>query len=246
MVLYTRRFLYGEHMGVRLQKLLASCGITSRRKAEWLIANGRVLVNGEVVTELGARAFETDEIIVDGERMVPQEKVYIMLNKPSDIITSAKDNYGRKTVLDLVPKDVRLFPVGRLDYETSGLLFLTNDGDWANKLTHPSMKVEKTYVATVKGIPTRNELMAFRRGLLVDGKLTAPCSAELISPGTIKITLHEGRNRQVRKMCEAIGHPVVSLKRVSIGSFELGDLGPGQWRYLTDIEVLEAVLPRNI
>ena len=231
-------------MGVRLQKLLASCGITSRRKAEWLIANGRVLVNGEVVTELGARAFETDEITVDGEKLVLQEKMYIMLHKPAGIITSVKDERGRKTVLDLVPKDVRLFPVGRLDFETSGLLFLTNDGEWANKLTHPSMKVEKTYVATVKGMPTRNTLMAFRRGLLVDGKLTAPCNAELIGPSTIKIVLHEGRNRQVRKMCEAIGHPVVSLKRVSIGSFELGELAPGQWRHLTDIEVLDAILPK--
>lgn len=231
-------------MGIRLQKLLANSGIASRRKAEWLIANGRVMVNGEVVTELGARAFETDDITVDGQKLVSQEKTYIMLNKPADIITSVKDNIGRKTVLDLVPKDVRLFPVGRLDYETSGLILLTNDGEWANKLMHPSMKVEKTYIASVKGIPTRNDLMAFRRGLLVEGRLTAPCKAELIAPSVIKIVLQEGRNRQVRKMCEAIGHPVVSLKRISIGSFELGELAPGEWRYLTDIEVLEAILPK--
>ena len=223
----------------RLQKLLAMAGIASRRKAELLIQEGRVFVNGNAVTELGAKALATDDIKVDGTKINIEKKVYVMLHKPTGVISSAKDNFGRRTVLDLVSCGVRLFPVGRLDYETSGLLLLTNDGEWANKLMHPSRKVKKTYVAKVSGLATEQSLKAFREGIYMEGKKTAPCEIEMISDSTAKIVLHEGRNRQVRKMCESIGLEVQSLKRISIGELQLGELKVGEWRYLTRDEVEE-------
>ena len=227
---------------IRLQKLLAKAGVASRRKAELLIQEGRVFVNGKAVTELGAKAQTTDEISVNGKKIVFEEKKYVMLHKPMGVISSAKDNFGRKTVLDLVPRNVRLFPVGRLDYDTSGLILLTNDGEWANNLMHPSKKISKTYIAKVRGLPTENDLRAFREGLVIDGKKTAPSDIMMISDNAVKIVLFEGRNRQVRKMCDAIGLEIVSLMRISIGSLELGRLKPGEWRYLTASEVLELTL----
>ena len=231
---------------IRLQKLLAIAGVTSRRKAELLILEGRVLVNGEAVTELGAKAQLTDDITVDGIKLSIQKKTYIKLYKPMGVISSAKDNFGRKTVLDLVPCDVRLFPVGRLDYDTSGLILLTNDGEWANKLMHPGNKVNKTYIAMFDGTPTEEGLEAFREGLYIEGKKTAPCKIFMLSKDSAKITLHEGRNRQVRKMCEAIGLEVLKLKRVSIGALELGKLKPGEWRYLTEEEIHHATQNPNL
>ena len=224
---------------IRLQKLLAMAGVASRRKAELLISKGRVFVNGTKVTELGAKALATDDIVVDGTKINFEKKTYVMLHKPTKVICSAKDNFSRKTVLDIVQIDVRLFPVGRLDYDTSGLILLTNDGEWANKLMHPSKKVNKTYIAQVKGLVTEDSLKEFREGLLIDGKKTAPSEIEVISEDALKIVLYEGRNRQVRKMCEAIGLEVLCLKRVAIGQLELGGLKPGEWRYLTDDEVKE-------
>ena len=222
---------------IRLQKLLAMAGIASRRKAEKLILEGRVLVNGEVVTELGAKASASDIITVDGVQINLEKKTYVMLHKPTGIICSAKDNFNRKTVLDLVPSDVRLFPVGRLDYDTSGLILLTNDGEWANKLMHPRNKIKKTYIAKIRGQVTECILAKFRGGIYIERKKTAPAEIEMISKSTAKIVLHEGRNRQVRKMCETIGLVVLSLKRVSIGGLQLGELLPGEWRYLTDSEL---------
>ena len=231
---------------IRLQKLLAMAGFASRRRAEFLILEGRVSVNGKAVTELGAKASETDDIAVDGASINFEKKIYVMLHKPTGVISSAKDNFGRKTVIDLVQSDVRLFPVGRLDYDTSGLMLLTNDGEWANNLMHPSKKINKTYLAKLDGQLTEDKLQAFRQGLFIEGKTTAPSQIKVISGNMVKITLHEGRNRQVRKMCEAIGLEVLSLKRTSVGGLKLGDLKPGEWRYLTGEETHHAKQDSNL
>ncbi|MCL1862647.1 MAG: rRNA pseudouridine synthase [Defluviitaleaceae bacterium] len=226
---------------MRLQKILAQAGVASRRKAEELIAEGRVCVNGKVAT-LGTKADVTDKITIDGEPLsAPQKKRYIMLHKPQGVVTTARDQFDRSCVLELVPSDVRVFPVGRLDYDTSGLLFLTNDGEWANALTHPSYEVEKKYIATFYGIPSEQALNAFRAGIEIDGRLTLPTKIKIIAHektiSTAQIIIREGRNRQVRKMCEAIGHPLLSLKRVEIGKIKLADLPTGEWRELTEKEV---------
>ena len=239
-------------MYIRLQKILANAGVASRRKAEEMISAGRVTVNGAVAA-LGAKAAPCDEICVDG---VPlgraQKKSYIALHKPAGIVTTVSDQFGRATVMDFVPDHTRFFPVGRLDCDTGGLLFLTNDGDWANALAHPSREVRKVYIATIRGTPTDAELRRFREGIKIDGRKTAPAEIEISrrssTETTVKITIHEGRNRQVRKMCDAIGHPVVTLKRVAIGGVKLGDLPAGKWRYLSDSEVaktLGAESPRS-
>jgi 23S rRNA pseudouridine2605 synthase len=227
---------------VRLQKLLANAGVASRRKAEEMITAGRVAVNGEVVSELGAKALETDTITVDGVPLGAEpEKMYIMLHKPEGVVTTAADPFGRPTVMDYIPTHVRLFPVGRLDNDTSGLLFLTNDGDWANQLTHPSHEVNKTYLATIQGEPTEEEMRTFETGIEIDGRLTA--KAEIVIVGRdgdktmVRITIHEGRNRQVRKMCAAIHHPVIMLKRVAVGEVKLGNLAVGKWRNLSESEL---------
>ena len=237
-------------MKVRLHKLLAAAGIASLRSAEKMIAAGRVTVNGEVVTQQGASAKPDDIIAVDGKPIntAPDEKIYIMLHKPTGVVTTVTDPFNRPTVMDCVKEfsdggKARLFPVGRLDFNTSGLLLLTNDGDWANALIHPKHEVRKTYIATIKGIPTEETLQRFRQGIKLDGRLTAPCEIALKKPSPkssktqVSITIKEGRNRQVRKMCEAIGHPVITLKRVEVGGIQLGDLPRGKWRHLTEQEV---------
>ncbi|MCL2225933.1 MAG: rRNA pseudouridine synthase [Defluviitaleaceae bacterium] len=239
-------------MEIRLQKILANAGVASRRKSEELIAEGRVTVNGIVITELGAKAKTKDKIEVDGVPVgrAPRKKTYIMLHKPEGVVTTVADQFDRPTVMDYLPADRRLFPVGRLDYETSGLIFLTNDGDWANALTHPKSEIRKTYIAEIKGEPTEAELKKFREGIKLtekdsqsnkkNSRKTAPAEIEILRtkiPTTkVRITIHEGRNRQVRRMCDAIGHPVKSLKRVSIGDVKLGDLPQGKWRHLTEGE----------
>lgn len=233
---------------IRLQKWIAQAGIASRRKAEEIIQAGRVCINGVVITELGAKANpNTDKVTVDGKpaELNRQEKIYVMLHKPEGVVTTVTDLFGRTTVIDILPADMttRLYPVGRLDYDTSGLIFLTNDGDWTQKVTHPKYEVKKTYVAVVKGIPSEQLLKKFRDGLKIDNKKTAPCQAVIdekkkqVNATTLRITIHEGRNRQVRKMCDAIGHPVIKLKRVAVGDVKLGDLKKGEWRYLTAQEV---------
>jgi 23S rRNA pseudouridine2605 synthase len=224
--------------GERLQKVLAQAGLGSRRSCEGLIADGRVKVNGEVAV-LGTRAdAESDRIEVDGVPIgVRPGLVHYLLNKPAGVVTTASDPQGRPTVVGLVPSEPRVFPVGRLDADTEGLLLLTNDGELAHRLTHPSFGVDKEYLAEVEGRPSRGAVRRLREGIELDDGPTAPAKVSAVGDNVLRITIHEGRNRQVRRMCEAVGHPVRRLVRVRIGP--LGDrrLAPGEWRPLTQAEV---------
>ena len=228
---------------IRLQKHLAECGIASRRKAEEYILAGRVTVNGKPVSELGAKVDPATEIVAfDGKTVSQEKKTYVLLHKPEGYVTTASDEHGRPTVTDLVRDvPVRLSPVGRLDYSTSGLLLLTNDGELLYRLTHPKHEISKTYIIRVSGIPTADSINRLRDGVIIDGRKTARSKAVMIKNdgvnASLRLTIHEGRNRQVRKMCAAIGHDVLYLKRVSTGKISLGDLPKGQWRYLTEEEV---------
>ena len=229
---------------IRLQKILAQAGVASRRAAEKLIAEGRVTVNGETVREMGTKADPaSDDIRVDGRRVKPAERLrYILLNKPAGFITTRSDPQRRRTVLDLLA-GVReyVYPVGRLDYDTEGLLLLTNDGDLAAALTHPRHGVERTYEARVAGMPDHEALERLRKGIPLDGKRTLPADVVLLNKsgreGVLLITIREGRNRQVRRMCEAVGHPVDKLKRVKIGPLSDRMLRRGAWRDLTAEEI---------
>lgn len=223
--------------GERLQKVLASTGWGSRRVCEELIAEGRVTVNGEVAV-LGRRVdAEHDLIEVDGAPVgVRPGLVYYLLNKPAGVLTTAKDTHGRKTVVDLVPAEPRVFPVGRLDADTEGLLLLTNDGDITHRITHPSHGVEKEYLVHVKGRLTPGQLRQLRDGVELEDGITSPAQASQPSPGIIRLTIHEGRNRQVRRMCEAIGHPVMRLVRTRVGPITDRSLRPGDWRELSTAE----------
>lgn len=233
-------------MRERLQKYLARCGVASRREAEKMITQGRVEVNGKIVTTLGTTVDPaTDVVKVDG-RIVkePEKLVYIMLNKPAGFVTTASDDRGRPTVLDLVKHvPARVFPVGRLDMDTEGLLLLTNDGDLAYRLTHPKFEVKKTYHALVEGQPSRQDLDKLRNGVMLNGRLTAPAQVRVIGHQKgctlLEITIHEGRNRQVRRMLDKVGHPVVHLRRVKMAGLELGNLPLGKARYLTQEEIKE-------
>jgi 23S rRNA pseudouridine2605 synthase len=225
----------------RLQKVLARVGWGSRRTCDELIADGRVTVNGEIA-ELGRRIDpEHDRVEVDGAPIGTRpDLVYYLLNKPAGVVTTAKDTHGRATVVDLVPADPRVFPVGRLDADTEGLLLLTNDGELANRIAHPSHGVDKEYLAEVGGgVVAAGKIRTLREGVLLDDGPTAPASVSQRHPGVLRITIHEGRKRQVRRMCEAIGHPVVRLVRVRIGPLRDGRLGPGEWRHLRKDEVLD-------
>jgi len=224
--------------GERLQKVLARVGIGSRRVCEDLIAEGRVLVDGEMAV-LGRRVDpETALIEVDGAPVgVRPDLVHYVLNKPAGVVTTADDPQGRPTVVGLVPDEPRVFPVGRLDVDTEGLLLLTNDGELAHRLTHPSYGVEKEYVAEVEGLPTRAVLRRLREGVELDDGPTAPARATLVDPSVVRLTIHEGRNRQVRRMCEAVGHSVVRLVRTRIGPLADRSLAPGAWRELPGAEV---------
>jgi 23S rRNA pseudouridine2605 synthase len=220
--------------GERLQKVLAQRGYGSRRVCEELIIAGRVTVNGETAT-LGSRIDpDADLVEVDGRPApVRPDLVYYLLNKPAGIITTARDTHGRPAVVDLVPAEPRVFPVGRLDADTEGLLLLTNDGELANRMTHPRYGVEKEYLATVQGGPVgQRALRTLRTGVELEDGLTAPAKVSQPSPGVLRITIHEGRNRQVRRMCEAVGHPVVRLVRVRIGPLTDRRLRPGEYREL--------------
>ena len=227
-----------SHEGDRLQKVLARVGIGSRRVCEDLIAEGRVLVDGEVAV-LGRRIdVETVLIEVDGAPVgVRPDLVHYLLNKPAGVVTTAHDPQGRPTVVGMVPTEPRVFPVGRLDLDTEGLLLLTNDGELTHRLTHPSFGVEKEYVAEVLGEPSRGALRRLREGIELDEGTTAPARAALLDPSVLRLTIHEGRNRQVRRMCEAIGHPVVRLIRTRIGPLADRSLAPGAWRELTGDEL---------
>jgi 23S rRNA pseudouridine2605 synthase len=227
-----------EHTGERLQKVLAARGFGSRRVCEDLIAEGRVTVNGEAAV-LGRRVeAETDRVEVDGVPVpIKPGLVYYLLNKPAGVVTTASDTHGRSTVVDLVPAEPRVFPVGRLDAETEGLLLLTNDGDLTHRLTHPSFGVDKEYLAEVEGTPSPGELRRLREGVELDDGVTAPAKVALVSETVVRLVIHEGRNRQVRRMCEAVGHPVRRLVRTRIGPLTDRSLRPGAHRALTEAEV---------
>jgi 23S rRNA pseudouridine2605 synthase len=227
-----------EGDGVRLQKVLAQAGLGSRRTCEDLIERGKVRVNGEVAV-LGRRVDpEIDVIEIGGAQIgVKAGLVHYLLNKPAGVITTASDPHGRPTVVDIVPAEPRVFPVGRLDADTEGLLLLTNDGDLTHRITHPSYGIEKEYLAEVQGSPSRGALRRLREGVELDDGMTAPAKVALLGDRTIRLTIHEGRNRQVRRMCEAVGHPVLRLVRTRIGSLYDRTLAPGEWRALSQDEV---------
>ncbi|MEM7341821.1 MAG: pseudouridine synthase [Actinomycetota bacterium] len=228
-----------DQEGERLQKALARAGLGSRRVCENLIADGLVTVNG-TVAQLGARVRSEDEVAVEGTVIsTAVGTVTYVLNKPKGTVTTAADTHGRPVVVDIVPDEPRVFPVGRLDLETEGLLLLTNDGGLAHRLTHPSFGVEKEYLAHVRGRPTRAVLRSLREGVELDDGMTAPAKAAIVAPGLIRLTIHEGRNRQVRRMCDAVGHPVLRLARTRIGPLVDRQLKPGQWRELTPSELLD-------
>jgi 23S rRNA pseudouridine2605 synthase len=229
----------------RLQKVLAHAGVASRRQSEELIRQGRVTVNGRVVTELGTKVDPAhDDIRVDGQRIqVAASHVYLMLNKPRGVLSTMEDARGRRALGDLVQAPVRLYPVGRLDASSEGLILLTDDGELANLLTHPRFEHEKEYRAFVNGRPSEEILAAWRRGIVLDGKPTAPAQVDVIrqEKGSthLRIVIHEGRKRQIRRIAALLGHPVRELKRVRLGPLELGTLETGQWRYLTVKEIRE-------
>jgi 23S rRNA pseudouridine2605 synthase len=227
---------------MRLNRYLAQAGVASRRAADAMIAAGRVTVDGEVVSDLGRRVEPGQRVAVDGRVAGTAERsAYLVLHKPAGVVTTMSDPQGRRTVADLVESPVRVYPVGRLDAETTGLLLLTNDGDLAHRLSHPSSGVVKTYQATVRGLPSNFELERLRRGLQLEDGLTAPASVRLLRGGdrtsVIELAIHEGRNRQVRRMLEAIGHRAVALHRPSYGPLSLGGLATGHVRALRPAEV---------
>jgi 23S rRNA pseudouridine2605 synthase len=224
--------------GIRLQKVLAQAGLGSRRVCEDLIERRRVRVNGEVA-ELGRRVDpEVDVVEVDGAQIgVRPGLVHYLLNKPAGVITTASDTHGRPTVVEMVPAEPRVFPVGRLDGDTEGLLLLTNDGDLGHRLTHPSFGVDKEYLVEVDGNPHRGVLRRLREGVELEDGLTAPAKVAVLGDHLLRITIHEGRNRQIRRMCEAVGTPVVRLVRTRIGPLTDRTLAPGEWRPLTQDEV---------
>ena len=224
--------------GERLQKVLARTGFGSRRGCEELIDEGRVKVNGRTAV-LGQRVdVEHDRVEVDGVPVgVRADLVHYLLNKPRGVVTTAQDPQGRPTVVSLVPDHPRVFPVGRLDADTEGLLILTNDGELAHRLTHPSFGVEKEYLAEVEGTPSPAALRRLREGVELEDGVTAPARASALAPNLVRISIHEGRNRQVRRMCAAVGHPVTRLVRTRIGPLAERGLAPGQWRGLTIAEV---------
>lgn len=229
---------------MRINKYLASSGIASRRKAEELIVAGKVSVNGKITTDLATDIDEQkDRVLVEGNQIKPSEKqVYIALNKPKGYICSASDEKGRKTILELVNSTERIFPIGRLDFDTEGLIFLTNDGDLAHRLMHPSYEIEKTYVANIAGEMMESELAVLRAGVVVEGEKYAPARVKRlkVEKGVtrVQIIIHEGRNRQIRKMFEAIGKEVLYLKRTAIGEIRLGGMSRKEYRQLTPAEVM--------
>lgn len=230
-------------MEERLQKYMSSCGVASRRKCEEIILSGKVKVNGVLVNEVGTKVDPSKDIVeYDGKIISKEEnKVYIMLNKPEGYISSVKDEKGRDTILDIVKVKERIYPIGRLDYDSSGLLLLTNDGEIYNKIIHPRVEIMKKYIAVVKGEITEKDIKKFEIGIDIGGYITAPAKLKIISldkdVSTVEIGIHEGKNRQIRKMCAALNHEVLSLKRISIGEIKLGYLKRGEYRNLNKEEV---------
>ena len=227
----------------RLQKVIANSGYCSRRKAEELIVNRKVIVNGVIVTELGTKVSGTDEIIINKKVLSRDEKEYILLNKPRGVVSTTSDDKNRKTVLDLVNSNKRLYPVGRLDYDTTGALLLTNDGELTNLLIHPRNKVDKLYIAKVKGLVFKEEAMTLQRGVVIDGVKTARCKVRVkkydkkTDTSLVEIIIHEGKNHQVKKMFDSIGHEVIKLKREMFAFLNVNGLKSGEYRYLSVKEV---------
>ncbi len=228
---------------IRLNKFLAQCGRASRRQGDLLIQQKRVMVNDQIITELGCQIDPvTDRVLVDGQLISPETEKLVILNKPEGYLVTARDPQGRKTIYELLSDiDIRLFPVGRLDYLTSGLLLLTNDGDLAHKLAHPRFHVRKTYQVLVAGMPGEKVLDQLRQGVRLEDGMTAPARVRVMkvkkNKTLLELKIYEGRKRQIRRMADAVGFPVMELKRVAIDQLSLGNLPSGQWRYLTDEEV---------
>ncbi len=233
------------NMEERLQKYLAECGIASRRKCEEYILQGKVQVNGKTITELGVKVNpEKDKITFEGKNVKQEDKkVYILLNKPIGYVTTSDEQFGRDKVLDLVKVRERVVPVGRLDMYTSGALILTNDGDFVYKVTHPKHEITKTYTVTVKGIIQNEEVEQLKNGVKIDDYITRPAKVKILKTdeekdiSRLEITIHEGKNRQVRKMCESVGRKVIALHRSKIGNIGVKDIELGKWRYLKSFEV---------
>lgn len=229
----------------RLQKVIANSGLVSRRKAEELIEKGRVKVNGIVIREMGYKVSENAQIEVDGVKVTKDEKVYFLLNKPRGVVTTTKDDKHRKTVIDLVETDKRIYPVGRLDYDTTGALILTNDGEFANLLMHPKSNIDKVYIAKVKGIAKGEEINLLKKGIELDGTLVKATRVKLrkvdakTATSMIEITVHEGKNHQIKRMCESVGLEVIKLKRERIAFLDVRSLPSGEYRVLNKKEVHE-------
>ena len=227
----------------RLQKIIANSGICSRRKAEKLILAGKVIVNGEVITQLGTKVNEKDEIIVDGKVLEKEEHVYFLLNKPRGVVTTASDDKGRTTVVDLIDTDKRIYPVGRLDYDTTGALILTNDGEFANLMMHPSNEIDKVYLAKVEGIATGKEVKELENGVVVDGNVLSSSRVKIKKinkekeESFIELTIHEGKNHQVKKMLESVKLPVIKLTRERIAFLTVDKLKSGEYRKLSNKEI---------
>ena len=227
----------------RLQKVIASTGYCSRRKAEELITKGQITVNGKIVTELGTKVNEKDEIKISGNSIAKEQKEYYLLYKPRGVVTTTSDDKHRKTVVDLISTNKRIYPVGRLDYDTTGLLLLTNDGELANLIMHPKNEIEKVYIAKVEGIVSYKDIKTLANGVIIDGVKTKKAKAKLLKydkekkTTIIELTIHEGKNHQVKKMFEALGYPVIKLKRERVAFFDLTGLKPGEYRSLTFKEV---------
>lgn len=225
---------------IRLQKYMADCGVASRRKCEEMIIDGRVMVNGITVTELGTKVDENDTVLLDGKDLkINTKKVYILLNKPSGYLTTVSDDFGRPTVLDLVKDEIhtRIYPVGRLDLETEGLLIMTNDGDLSYNLTHPKHNFYKTYEVFLNDVPNAGVIERLKKGVIIDGRKTSPAKVDWIRDNILHISIHEGRNRQIRKMAETLGYKVEYLRRISVGNIVLGNLPLGRFRHLNDNEI---------
>lgn len=227
----------------RLQKVIANMGYTSRRKAEELIKNGKVRVNGKTVDTLGFKVEEKDKIEVEGIALEKERKVYYLLNKPRGIITSSSDEKNRKTVVDLIDTDLRIYPVGRLDYDTTGAIILTNDGDLTNYLTHPKNEIEKVYVAKISGFLTGNDLKSLKNGIKIDNYVSSPAKVKVkkidkvTETSIVQITIHEGKNHEIKKMFESLGHEVLKLKRERIAFLTVSDLKSGEYRILSHNEI---------
>ena len=227
----------------RLQKVIASTCYCSRRKAEELIKEGKVMVDNEIITTLGHKVLSNAEIIIDGVLLEKENKVYFLLNKPRGVISSVKDDKKRTTVVDLIDTNIRVYPVGRLDYDTTGIILLTNDGEFSNMLTSPKNEIEKTYIAKVKGFLLPVEIKKLKSGVKIDNYVTSPCKVKVRSynkkadTSMVEITIHEGKNREVRKMCSAIDKKVLALHRSRIGNLNVKNIKLGEWRFLTDKEV---------